>query len=209
MRKIYKKIKIEYPRLENSVCLSLAVHAVNNTGEPDGLIPTLLVFAMIPQIPLGNIDHLPQNQRDRFAAMASARKKMETIIAAQRFKLAQKSRSKPVDVFSIPPGADVLVYRDKSNLWEEPFTLHSYDNYKTAYVKIKDSVKLFSITSVKQFLTEPAESEPEENATPLSTVDRPEILHDPVFAPKAQLPTIEETLDNIRLGIGRENELDT
>ncbi len=77
---------------------------------------------MVPKIPLGNIEHLPPNQRDRFSAMESARKEMETIAAAQRLELGQKSRSKPRDVLSIPPGADVVVYKEKSKPWEGPFT---------------------------------------------------------------------------------------
>ncbi len=80
---------------------------------------------------------------------------MESIVAKQRLKLAQKSRTKPLDVFSIPPGSDVLVYREKSKCWEGPFVLDSYDNYKTAYVNISGNIKPFSITSVKQFLREP------------------------------------------------------
>ncbi len=32
LRKIFKKIKIEYPTLSNSVCISLSVHALNSTA---------------------------------------------------------------------------------------------------------------------------------------------------------------------------------
>ncbi len=93
--------------MDNRVYLSLAIPALNNTPGPDGLINTLQVFRKNPKLPLGNIDRLPRNQRDRFA-------EMEIIVAAQRLKLAQKFRLKHMNVFSIPPETDVLVRREKS-----------------------------------------------------------------------------------------------
>ena len=57
LRKIYKKFKEEQSRLESSVALSIAVNALNNTANPEGLIPSLLVFVRIPKTPLGNVVH--------------------------------------------------------------------------------------------------------------------------------------------------------
>ncbi len=115
---IYNKIKIEYPNLPNDARLSLSVHALNNTAGPNGLFSTVLVFDTFPKIPLINVEHITPNQRDRFAAFEAARREMETIICEHRLKLASRLRSKPTDVSSIPTEAEVLVYREKSNMWE-------------------------------------------------------------------------------------------
>ena len=55
--------------------------ALNNTAGPEGLTPTLLVFGMIPKLPLGHPENKATNQRDRFKATETARKEMETITA--------------------------------------------------------------------------------------------------------------------------------
>ncbi len=79
--------------MENHVALSVAVHGLNNTANSEGLVPTLLVFGTTPKIPLGNVEHLCPNQRQRFEAMEKARKEMEVIVAKQRLKLALKPRN--------------------------------------------------------------------------------------------------------------------
>ena len=154
LRRIYKKLKMENPKLDNETCLSIAVHGLNNTANPQGLIPTLLVFGCIPKIPLGNIKHLCPTQRERCAAMESAQKEMEVRVAEQRLKLASKLRTKERTMFNIMPGTDVLVYREKSKQWESPFKLISYDGYKTAKVRMGKEVEPFSVTAVKEYLKE-------------------------------------------------------
>ncbi len=58
LRRIYKKMKIEHLNLDNKTTLALEVHGLNNTANPEGLTPTLLVFGTLPKIPLGNFEHL-------------------------------------------------------------------------------------------------------------------------------------------------------
>ena len=53
------KLKVEYPSLNETTRLSLAVQGLKNTAGPEGLIPTLLVFGMVPEIPIGNLEHIP------------------------------------------------------------------------------------------------------------------------------------------------------
>ena len=132
LRRIYSKIKIENPSLSNQVVLSIVVHGMNSTANPEGLMSILLVFGSVPKIPIGNLEHLAPNQRTHFAAMEASRKEMERIVAGQRLKLACKFRMKGMDVFSICSESKVLVYREKLKKWDGPFTLHKYDNYKTA-----------------------------------------------------------------------------
>ena len=78
---MYKKIKHEIPKIDNKLALSIAVHGLNNTENPEGLIPALLVFGNIPKLPLGSIEHLCPDQRSRFAAIEPPKKEMEKIVA--------------------------------------------------------------------------------------------------------------------------------
>ncbi len=116
LRKIYRKLKEEQPELDPSVQLSISVHALNNIANPRGLIPSLFVFSSVPKITLGNTSHLSLSQKQGFAAMESARKEMEKIVAEQKLKLAGKLRTRGMDVFSICPGSHVLVYREKKKI---------------------------------------------------------------------------------------------
>ena len=127
---------------------------MNCTANPEGLTPMLLMFGSVPKISLGNIEHLAPNQRTRFAAVDASRKEMERIVAEQRLKLACKLRTKGMDVFSICTESKLLVYPEKLKKWDGPFTLHKYNNYKTAYVKVGNSIEPFSITAVNPYRSE-------------------------------------------------------
>ena len=137
--------------MDNKLSLSIAVHGLNNAANPEGLTPILLVFGTIPKLPLGNIEHLCPYQRTRFQAMEIAKKDMEEIVAEQRLSLASKTRVKPMDVFGVCPGSKVLVYREKETVWEGPYKLFKYDDYKTAYVDTGKLIEQFSITAVKLY----------------------------------------------------------
>ena len=77
---------------------------------------------------------------------------MEVTVAEQRLKIASKPRTKEMTVFTITPGTDELVHREKSEQWEGPFKLISYDGYKTPKVRMGKEVKPFSVTAVKEYL---------------------------------------------------------
>ena len=61
LRRIFTKVKIEFPSLDNDTALSVAVMALNNTARPEGLTPTLLVFGTVPKLPVGHVDSLMLN----------------------------------------------------------------------------------------------------------------------------------------------------
>ena len=69
-----KEAKNRKPRFGQRNHFSIAVHGLNNTANPEGLIPKLLVFGCMPKIPLSNLKHLCPTQRERFAARESARR---------------------------------------------------------------------------------------------------------------------------------------
>jgi hypothetical protein len=52
LRRIYSKVLMNIPGLPIRVALRVAVKALNDSDGPNGLIPTLLVFGAIPQLPM-------------------------------------------------------------------------------------------------------------------------------------------------------------
>jgi hypothetical protein len=77
LRRIHRKVRPEFPTTTEHLALSLSNKAMNDTVGPEGLVPTLLVFGIIPRSSASG--SLP-NQHDRMLAMDSARRDMDTIV---------------------------------------------------------------------------------------------------------------------------------
>lgn len=118
LRQVYRKVKAEHPDFSKMEILEIAVKVVNDTAGPNGLVPTLLVFGVMPRIPITPVD-LPA-QRERMQALSEARRDM-----AKHFE--EKSVNRALR-YSIPQGTmsyiqiddEVLVYREGPNTWEGP-----------------------------------------------------------------------------------------
>ena len=54
LRRIYRKVRHDFPTLSESLALSLANKAMNDTMGPEGLVPTLLVFGIVPRLSIGD-----------------------------------------------------------------------------------------------------------------------------------------------------------
>ena len=88
---------------------------MNETAGPNGLCPTLLVFGVVPRMPLSTID-LP-NQRERMRALKTARMEMVKQVAKSRLSTA-KNRNVPAAADSeIKAGNEVFVYREGVRQW--------------------------------------------------------------------------------------------
>ncbi len=61
LRHLHGKVRLSHPALDMEDSLSLAVSAMNNTARQNGLIPTLLVFGVIPRFPFRFAD-LPEQR---------------------------------------------------------------------------------------------------------------------------------------------------
>ena len=151
LRRIYLKLKIEYPSLNKNTRLSLAVQGLNNTAGSDGLIPTLLVFGMVPKIPIGNLEHIPPTQRELFQALETLGEKWKSSSLSNVSSLQQSHGVNKSKAFDIPIGSKILIYREKPKKWKGPYTLVSYDVYKTVEVLINGEKFPFSTTVVKKF----------------------------------------------------------
>jgi hypothetical protein len=75
LRRCFRKIKNGIPSLPDDVSLRVAIKAINDNVGPNGLIPKLLVFGTMPQLPLmqGNLSpYTGQEQRDIALRAATA-----------------------------------------------------------------------------------------------------------------------------------------
>jgi hypothetical protein len=111
LRRVYNIIVSENPTIDPELALQLSVKASNYTANGDGVVPSLLVFGVLPRFPMTPTD-LP-DQRLRMAALQATRAEMEQITCAKRIQRALASRSPGTSVAGIRAGMLVLVFRDK------------------------------------------------------------------------------------------------
>lgn len=156
IRRVFNRLKCDFPALNNNTKLAVTTHAVNNTAGPDGLVPTLLLFGTTPRISLPNLCNMGPTNRARFKAMDAARREMETITAQRRVKLALKHNIGP-DSPQYEFGDKVRCYREKHKKWMGPYIVHSFDNNRTVHVTINNEIVPLS-TSVVKRVTEEEES---------------------------------------------------
>lgn len=86
LRQIYRKIQHDHPRVAKEMLLRVAVKAMNDTMNENGLVPSLLVFGLIPRFPI-IASELP-NQKERMEILTTAWAEMKAIVAKKRIMRA-------------------------------------------------------------------------------------------------------------------------
>lgn len=89
LQSVYQILAKNRPSLSKELLLRYAIKGVNDTANIDGLVPSLLVFAVVPTFPMRN-SQLP-GQKSRLQAIVDARIEMGNIVAEQRITRALKS----------------------------------------------------------------------------------------------------------------------
>ena len=141
-----------------SLRLQMAVKAVNDTANPDGLVPTLLVFGAYPRI---NMDSPPTpTQTQRAKAVQKAMTEVKKIKAQRSVQDALNTRNGPNTQKtlpgSLPLGSEVLVYREKGG-WKGPFKVIAVtDKDVTVDSKATGGTATFRSSHVKPY-TQPKE----------------------------------------------------
>lgn len=82
--------------------------------RPERLVPSLLVFGVVPSFPTVHAE-LPA-QRERLAALDAARKEMETVTSELRLQQALRSKPPPATGYHIELGDNVQFYIEKYKL---------------------------------------------------------------------------------------------
>lgn len=123
---------------------------MNDTMNPQGLVPTLLVFGALPSLPINTTD-LPA-QRLRLTALLTIPEEMATIVDAQRIRQAITARLPPVSRYAVAPGSLVSVHHEGSSIWEGPFLVRRASRKQAWIVDLKGPVWQFSLA---ELLSEP------------------------------------------------------
>lgn len=147
LRLVYRKVRLAHPGLSPELSLSMATAAMNQTAGPRGLIPTLLVFGVIPRMPVAPLP-LPA-QRDRIQAMVTARKEMAMLVARARVRTGLAASVPAAADREIIPGTAVMVYRERPvDQWEGPYVAVAVKD-KTVWLAIDGQLKVFNVDKVK------------------------------------------------------------
>jgi len=149
VRRIYMKLRRDYPKLTPKLLLAMAIKAVNDSAGPEGLVPSLLVFGTMPKLPnVARLEH--ETQKNRLRAATTARLEYEKIVCARRVQLALKSRPPPNSNQKYFPGDMIYVYREKIRQWTGPHMVAS-SHGKGVRVHTGDTKgpKLFNIAQTR------------------------------------------------------------
>lgn len=149
LRRVFNKVRADSPELSEELSLALSLKAVNDTAGPNGLVPTLLVFGVIPRIPL-RASQLP-NQIVRMNAMADARKEMEQIVARSRIAAALNWNVPKCSDQQFNVSDEVLMFREKPvGKWVGPYTIKSINN-KSVVLDTGDRNILSSVDKIRVY----------------------------------------------------------
>ena len=119
LRRIYRKIIEDHPDVNPREALKIAVKAMNDTIGENGLVPTRLVFGMLPRYPILSQDVPTQNERMK--APTSAQMEMNRIVSERKVLTALNRDIPPAADRSYRLGEEVLVYSETEKKWIGPY----------------------------------------------------------------------------------------
>lgn len=139
--------------MAKKILLALAVKACNDNAGPPGMVSMLLVFGVIPRIPI-HLEVLPK-QRERMSALHSARQDMNYQTAEARLATAVSGRGMNAAERVILIGDSVLFYRDTHGRWTGTFRVIDSDD-KVIIVDQDRRLAQYSVDRVKRYTAEEA-----------------------------------------------------
>lgn len=151
LRRIYQKIRYSEADIQPELALRLAVKAMNDTMNPEGLVPSLLVFGVLPRFPALHTQ-LP-NHEERMRALKVAQMEMETITSELRLRQALLSRLPNASKQDLEIGQEVLVFREdeKPIKWTGPFKITRIEDKQVFVDKAGQQVQ-HSVAQVKPYV---------------------------------------------------------
>ena len=165
LRITYRKLEIDYPSIEKSILLSIAVKAMNDSLGPEGLVPSALVFGEYPSVHTKSEVPSPRAALISRAEVANAaRKEMEQIMARMRVQRALKHATPISADRAFEVGSEVLVWRENTvdnriGEFVGPFKVLGTD-YERRLVYVQDCkigpARPFNIAQVKTYRTSDA-----------------------------------------------------
>lgn len=181
LRRVYQILAKNHPNMSKDLLLRYAIKGVNDTANIDGLVPSLLVFGVVPTFPMSN-RQLP-GQKARLQAIVDARLEMGSIVAEQRITRALRSKLPPAVHYDISPGDLVLVHREKTKKWVGPYKVHRVED-KRAFITDGKFCRPFSVTQLLPYTAHRRDLELQRLLKGLSELQSaPDIAFTDVFYP--------------------------
>lgn len=180
VRTTYRKLRLQFPKVDPEVLLRFSVKAMNDTLGPEGLFPSALVFGEYPSI--RTVSELLEERptlSSRAELAIAARKEMAQIMAKQRVQRGLRHNVPAATDRAFAPGDKVLVWREniianRIGEWMGPFIVEAVDVGKKL-VYVRDAkvgpAKPYNLAQVKPFI-------PPEYAAKLLFADVKEAFHD-------------------------------
>jgi hypothetical protein len=177
--RIYNKVLMTVAGLPTQIALRVALKALNDSVGPNGLIPTLLVFGTMPQLPMlqGRMGPYSfQEARDR--AINTAMKEYRTYVAEQRIREALKSHQTDSMKQAYSPSATVLAHREDDKLWTGPYSVVQQNGKIVTVQRSTDApTQRFNVSSVKPYYkSSRGDAEENDEDAPLDRVMITDIL---------------------------------
>lgn len=121
LRRLFNKVRHAEPTLIPEMALRVAQKSLNDTMGPNGLVPTLLVYGMLPRLPVAESDF--PDQQACMRALPVSRREMETIVAQLRINQALRARISAAANYIISPGDLIRVFRETDRKIHGPYTV--------------------------------------------------------------------------------------
>ena len=171
---------------------------MNDTAGPKGLVPSLLVFGVMPRTLLAGFDQLP-GQVQRMRTMQAARKEMSKEISQNRLTTALKSNVRASAHYDIVIGSEVFVYKEPPlNKWIGPFRVLDMKG-KAVFVENKGRTTQLSVDKVKVYRRPSADElpDPEDLSVSPGTDNSRRRLLSPQEASDAWIDSLREPLQDL------------
>lgn len=160
LRNIYRKIEIEYTNMAPTLILKTAIKAMNDTIGPEGLVPSLLRFGVLPRYTPAGLESTRPNQRERLKATRVAKEEFFRISNGWRIRRALRS--------NVPQAADrhykvgdlVRVHRQKIRGYTKPVPIAESSEYNRIVTirNDKNELKPYAMTQIKPYEGFPKEA---------------------------------------------------
>ena len=148
LRHIYRKIKSDFAQISPGILVNVAVKATNDTNGENDLVPSLLVFGIVPRFPIIS-SHLPTH-RERMEALSEAQMEMNAIISERRVsKILHRNIRQATD--RVYQAGEVLVYREGPDQWMVPFIVSKVEDKLVTVLEQNKMERTFSIQQIKPY----------------------------------------------------------
>lgn len=126
LRTIYQKVRTEHRNVPVDVALTICVKAMNDSVGPHGLVPSLLVFGVMPRMPGLATKEFPR-QRERLMAARTACAEREKIVSRLQVQRGIKSLPPAAADHKFLPGDYAYVYREGLKHYTGPHLIASVE----------------------------------------------------------------------------------